>query len=215
MAKKRKSTKGNNTLKQATASRINRPAGATSAKRTRYTEKYLTLALMGTAAFFVLKGCNDSGDVDNNNDGDGTYYSSVQDCIYAGNDSTVCADGWNNAKTLFYADVPKNLSQHGCLMQYQNCYFDSGNQAWLPVVSGFLLSRTIRKDRDEQYVYNSSGSSYSSRPVWLSTYGKYTWRSGAGNKSTASTSSFSTKKASTVSRGGYGRSSSARGHWGG
>lgn len=55
MAKKRKSTKGNNTLKHATASRINRLAGATSAKRTRYTEKYLTLALMGTAAFLYLK----------------------------------------------------------------------------------------------------------------------------------------------------------------
>ncbi|EPJ3495091.1 DUF1190 domain-containing protein, partial [Escherichia coli] len=26
---------------------------------------------------------------------------------------------------------------------------------------------------------------------------------------------FTTKKASTVSRGGYGRSSRARGHWGG
>ncbi|EOW5743959.1 hypothetical protein ACOXQ8_001860, partial [Escherichia coli O25:H30] len=30
-----------------------------------------------------------------------------------------------------------------------------------------------------------------------------------------SSGGFTTKKASTVSRGGYGRSSSARGHWGG
>ncbi|WP_231362568.1 DUF1190 domain-containing protein, partial [Escherichia coli] len=91
----------------------------------------------------------------------------------------------------------------------------SVEQSWIPVVSGFLLSRVIRKDRDEPFVYNSGGSSFASRPVWRNTSGDYSWRSGSGKKESYSSGGFTTKKASTVSRGGYGRSSSARGHWGG
>ena len=64
-------------------------------------------------------------------------------------------------------------------------------------------------------VYNSGGSSFASRPVWRNTSGDYSWRSGSGKKESYSSGGFTTKKASTVSRGGYGRSSSARGHWGG
>ncbi|EOA7479098.1 hypothetical protein ACIOPB_004194, partial [Shigella flexneri] len=41
------------------------------------------------------------------------------------------------------------------------------------------------------------------------------WRFGSGKKESYSSGGFTTRKASTVSRGGYGRSSSARGHWGG
>ncbi|MCV8297040.1 hypothetical protein ODS13_21435, partial [Escherichia coli] len=59
------------------------------------------------------------------------------------------------------------------------------------------------------------GSSFASRPVWRNTSGDYSWRSGSGKKESYSSGGFTTRKASTVSRGGYGRSSSARGHWGG
>ncbi len=104
-----------------------------------------------------MKGCGDSGDVDN--DGDGTFYSTVQDCIDDGNNSDICAHGWNNAKAAFYADVPKNMTQQNCQSKYENCYYDNVEQSWIPVVSGFLLSRVIRKDRDEPFVYNSGGSS--------------------------------------------------------
>ncbi|MEA7581028.1 hypothetical protein ONJ87_25395, partial [Salmonella enterica subsp. enterica serovar Anatum] len=41
----------------------------------------------------------------------------------------------------------------------------------VPVLSGFLLSRAIRQNRDEQYIYSSGGSSYVSRPVWRTTSG--------------------------------------------
>ena len=76
---------------------------------------------MGGAAFFVLKGCSDSSDVDN--DGDGTFYATVQDCIDDGNNADICARGWNNAKTAFYADVPKNMTQQNCQSKYENCYY--------------------------------------------------------------------------------------------
>ncbi len=159
-----------------------------------------------------MKGCSDSSDVDN--DGDGTFYATVQDCIDDGNNADICARGWNNAKTAFYADVPKNMTQQNCQSKYENCYYDNVEQSWIPVVSGFLLSRVIRKDRDEPFVYNSGGSSLlraqSGAALLVITPALRFWQ-----KESYSSGGFTTKKASTVSRGGYGRSSSARGHWGG
>lgn len=180
MARKRKS-RNNSKIGHGAISRIGRPNNPFEPRRNRYAQKYLTLALMGGAAFFVLKGCSDSSDVDN--DGDGTFYATVQDCIDDGNNADICARGWNNAKTAFYADVPKNMTQQNCQSKYENCYYDNVEQSWIPVVSGFLLSRVIRKDRDEPFVYNSGGSSFASRPVWRSTSGDYSWRSGSGKKS--------------------------------
>ena len=142
MARKRKS-RNNSKIGHGAISRIGRPNNPFEPRRNRYAQKYLTLALMGGAAFFVLKGCGDSSDVDN--DGDGTFYATVQDCIDDGNNADICARGWNNAKTAFYADVPKNMTQQNCQSKYENCYYDNVEQSWIPVVSGFLLSRVIRK----------------------------------------------------------------------
>ena len=138
MARKRKS-RNNSKIGHGAISRIGRPNNPFEPRRNRYAQKYLTLALMGGAAFFVLKGCSDSSDVDN--DGDGTFYATVQDCIDDGNNADICARGWNNAKTAFYADVPKNMTQQNCQSKYENCYYDNVEQSWIPVVSGFLLSR--------------------------------------------------------------------------
>lgn len=64
MARKRKS-RNNSKIGHGAISRIGRPNNPFEPRRNRYAQKYLTLALMGGAAFFVLKGCGDSGDVDN------------------------------------------------------------------------------------------------------------------------------------------------------
>lgn len=213
MARKRKSGQKKLGTGHSAIARMNRPVNPFEKKRSRYSGKYLTLAIMGGAAFFILKGCGD--DTGSDNDGDGRFYSTVSECIDDGNTATVCADGWNNAKTEFYGKVPTQLSKASCQTQFGECYLDSTDHSWVPVFTGFLLSRVIRKDRDEQYVYSSGGSSYVSRPVWRTTSGDYAWRSGSGKNDTATTRAYTTKKVSTVSRGGYGRSSSARGHWGG
>ncbi|MDN8601464.1 DUF1190 domain-containing protein [Citrobacter sp. S2-9] len=213
MAKKQSSRQQKKGVGHSAITRIDRPVNPFEPKRNRYTGKYLTLAIMGGAAFFILKGCSDDSNADN--DGDGVFYSSVQDCIDDGNGAAICAEGWNNAKNDFYANLPKEMNQERCQSQFGNCYLDTTSQSWIPVVAGFLLSRAIRKDRDDQYAYSSGGSSYASRPVWRTTSGDYSWRSGSGKSDTATSHGYSTKKASTVSRGGYGRSSSARGSWGG
>lgn len=213
MAKKTGNKKRKTGLGHAAITRIDRPVNPFEPKRSRYSGKVLTLAIMGGAAFFALKGCSDSDDVDN--DGDGVFYETVQNCIDDGNNISVCVDAWNNAKTEFYNTLPKRMSKSDCETQFGNCYQDIIDQSWVPVISGFLLSRALHKDRDEAYVSSSNGSSYVSRPVWRTTSGDYAWRTGSRKTDSATSHSYSTKKVSTVSRGGYGRSSSARGSWGG
>ena len=55
MARKRKS-RNNSKIGHGAISRIGRPNNPFEPRRNRYAQKYLTLALMGGAAFFVLKG---------------------------------------------------------------------------------------------------------------------------------------------------------------
>ena len=211
MARKRNYRQKNDILSPA-QSRIQRPIF--SAPKERKSGQYLTLAIMGGAAFFALKGCNDHKD---DNDGDGVYYTSQQDCVDDGNSAQVCSDAWNNARASFEQEIPRNMSQPWCVQQYDNCYYDNIGQRWMPVLSGFLLSKAVRKDRDEQYSYSSGGSTYSSRPVWRNHQGDYSWRSGSdtSHSSVSAHYGYTTKKATTFSRGGFGRSSSARGSWGG
>lgn len=213
MAKKPGKRRRNTVIGHSAITRIDRPVNPFEPKRSRYSGKYLTLAIMGGAAFFIIKGCSDSGDKDN--DGDGVFYSTIQDCTADNNEFSVCIDAWSNAQNAFNAQLPQKMNLENCEKQFDNCSFDTNLQSWVPVMSGFLLSRAIRKDKDEQYVYTSGGTSYASRPVWRTTYGDYAWRTGSGKSDSATSHSYSTKKVSTVSRGGYGRSSSARGSWGG
>ena len=129
MARKRKS-RNNSKIGHGAISRIGRPHNPFEPRRNRYAQKYLTLVLMGGAVFLIVKGWSESGDVDN--DGDGTFYSTVQDCIDDGNNADICARGWNNAKAAFYADVPKNMTQQNCQSKYENCYYDNVEQSWIP-----------------------------------------------------------------------------------
>lgn len=122
MARKRKSGSKNKVVGHSAITRINRPINPFEKKRSRYSGKYLTLAIMGGAAFFILKGCADDADTDN--DGDGKFYSTVSECIDDGNSATVCTDGWNNAKAEFYASLPKQMSKESCQAQFGDCYLE-------------------------------------------------------------------------------------------
>lgn len=214
MAKKRKSRQKKTAAGRIDTLQSGNPVSASRPKQRSYGGKYLTLAIMGGAAFFGLKSCGDEGSADN--DGDGVYYSTVSDCIDDGNSATVCADGWNNAKANFYANVPANMSQERCQSLYLNCYFDSVDHSWIPVISGFLLSRSIRNEGDEQYVYSSGGSSYVSRPAWRVASGNYVW-SGKRNATTYRDTSHHAiaPRVPTESRGGFGRFFSSHGSRGG
>lgn len=166
----------------------------------------LTLALMGGVALIALNSCDEEEQSD-----DGVFYSSPMDCVKAGNAARVCIDAWDKAKENFAKEVPVNLTREECEKSYDNCYLNNTTGNWSPVMKGFLLANAVQQNRDNYFI--SSGGSYVSRPVWSNRYGDYTWRTGPSWS--AGSGKVASKSTATVSRGGFGHSSSARGSWGG
>ncbi|ROW62504.1 hypothetical protein C3E80_08245 [Cronobacter malonaticus] len=183
--------------------------------------KILTLAIMGGAAFFGLKACQDPGD--NDNDGDGVYYSTPDECREDGNPADLCTNAWNTAKAEFEKDIPPKLTWDACSTAYgNNCYYDGVTKTWVPMMAGFLLASNRDKKREQEESssssYYTSGSGYHyyyTRPVWQNASGDYVWRGGNRSGASASSRSLVTRSATTISRGGFGRSSSSRSSWGG
>lgn len=173
---------------------------------TRKSSAVLTLAIMGGVALIALNSCDEDEQQD-----DGIFYASPLACINAGNSAQVCNDAWNSAKENFVKEVPSNLTREACEKSYGNCYQDNIAGNWSPIMMGFLLASAVQQNRNDNYT--SSVGSYTSHPVWSNSRGEYVWR---GSTSLSSSSKhFSLKSTSTVSRGGFGHSSSARGSWGG
>ncbi|OAT78254.1 hypothetical protein A9B99_00490 [Mangrovibacter phragmitis] len=181
-------------------------------KKSPYAGTCLKLAIMGGAAFFVMKGCTDNESSDN--DGDGVFYSTVQDCMKDNNTLDVCTDAWLNAEKSFVGEVPGNLTLDQCQQQFETCRFDYTSYSWAPVMAGFLLSKHVRKDKDEDHAYSSGGGTYASRPVWRTADRSFAWHVGRGADSERRGIKFYTRKVATLSRGGFGRSAHG-GHWGG
>lgn len=181
--------------------------------RKRMSGKYLTLALMGGAAVFVIRACNDTQETDD----EGVYYTSTQDCVNDGNSVQLCNDAWNSANIALASEVPKDLTQAACVARYDSCYFATPSQRWMPSLSGFIVDKEAYKENVENTGSHSASTSAYSHPVWKHSR-EYTWHSSAkshSRKTMTSGSGYSSKKSSTVSRGGFGHSSSSRGHWGG
>ncbi|WP_127959704.1 DUF1190 domain-containing protein [Serratia microhaemolytica] len=183
----------------------------------RYAGKYLTLALMGGALFLALKGCN------NNKSGE-VFYQSLEDCVNDNNSFDVCNTAKTEAMKNFQQQLPQSMNWEQCYKQFANCQFNSTSQSWMPVMAGFLLAKATSRDRDSHYTYSSGVTTYS-RPVWQTPHGDYETTRASRTERTASRvesvtgrsqqASARTEKAPTVARGGYGRSSSVRGSWGG
>jgi uncharacterized protein YgiB involved in biofilm formation len=168
----------------------------------------LTLVIMGGAAIVALNSCDDKNQTDND-----VFYSTVQDCVEAGHSSQVCADAWNNAKADFENTIPKSMTQPACVQQFSRCYFDDAEHSWVPFFGGFLLNQSLRNDRDYSYVAGRNRGYSASETMRRRSSGDNFW--GTGAESAKSRSRYTTHTATTVSRGGYGHSSSARGSWGG
>ena len=169
----------------------------------------LTLAIMGGAAFFVLRGNSDEA---NANDGDGLYYGSPEACHADDHPLEVCNTAWENARREFEKGIPSPMSWEQCFNSYQNCNYNAERKTWVPVMAGFLLAQREQEQQSSQSgsgytgsTYYSSGSHYYySRPAWRDTQGRYTWRS----RSPGSVNGYASKTADTLSRGGFGRASS-------
>ncbi len=127
--------------------------------------KILTLAIMGGAAFFGLKACQDDGD--NDNDGDGIYYATAEECTADGQPADVCTNAWNTAKSEFERNIPTaKMNWDECSASYgNNCYYDGVGKTWVPMMAGFLLASNANKKRDQDdnpstYTTSSTGYHY-------------------------------------------------------
>ncbi|MGK8935489.1 DUF1190 domain-containing protein [Pluralibacter gergoviae] len=197
MARKRKSGRPGRRKREAMRAPLHQPSllhdQQQREKRQRYARRGLTLALMGGAALIGLHAGEDANN-------DGVYYASIDECAADNNSYSVCADAWANAREVFEAGLPPQLSRPACEQLYSLCSWDSGLNGWAPFMSGFLLSRAPREKEDEQTSYHSGGGYYSSRPVWRTASGDYVRNSGREVR----TGDYSARRVAAVNRGGFG-----------
>lgn len=206
----RKKRKANKRYVQPAGREINAPVGVQKRKSSRY----LTLAIMGGAAFFALRSCNSDDDKDR-------FYTTVQQCADDGNAHQLCEDAWKTAKQGLTAGVTSSLTYNQCMLQYgtYGCNYDSGSNSYVPFMAGFTLAKVNEKSCDPQhencgthtthtssfYSYHSGGQAWAARPVWRDRHGDYVYRSGETAERYVNTQPLN--KSKTVSRGGWGSSS--------
>ncbi|WP_072011127.1 DUF1190 domain-containing protein [Buttiauxella agrestis] len=173
--------------------------------------RFLTLAIMGGAALLILKGCDDDEVGDK-------VYSTPYECLNDGHSSEVCNAAYDDAKIEFHNQSPKNLAQSDCEQQYGSgsCHFESSANGFIPAFAGFMLGQALASNSRQDCRYVSEYcNNYTSRPVWGGSSGYYSYSSSSGKGYSDDGHSTRPTKITTVSRGGYGKSSSARGSWGG
>ncbi len=213
MARKKKNTGKKRASAAAQKAGNFQSRGTPAPVRKRKSSRYLTLAIMGGAAFFGLRACTSS-------DSDERFYTSVQECADDGNARGLCDDAWKTAKRGLTAGVDSHLTYSQCLVQYSTyrCDYDPAISGYVPVLAGFTLAKAKEKTCDPQYencatyshfssyyTYHSGGQFWASRPVWRDRSGEYVYRS--GETADRHVNSQSLHKAKTVSRGGWGSSS--------
>lgn len=220
MARKKKTQRAS-PAKAKNAAQLHR-VGTPPAKK-RKSSGCLTLMIMGGAAFFGLRACSDTG----NNE---RFYTSVAECARDGNTVQGCNDAWKAANNV----MTPGKTPSDCRVQYdtQHCFYDAGRSGWLPVMSGFLLSKAQKQKEEDNtcnpqveicsqssgshvtggghYAYSRGGSQWVSRPVWRDRSGKEVYPT----LETDSRTGQLVNKTKTLSRGGWGsstRSFSSRG----
>ncbi|WP_435951873.1 DUF1190 domain-containing protein [Dryocola sp. BD626] len=179
--------------------------------------RVLTLMIMGGAALFILKGCDD----DEASETSETIYSTPYECSADSHLFETCNAAFEEAKKDFYSKAPKNLNRTDCELQFGDgsCHYETDYNGYIPAFAGFILGQALANSQRSDCRHNSDYcSNYTSRPVWAGSSGHYSYSSStASSGQSYSSNRHSTRvtKATTVSRGGYGKSSSARGSWGG
>lgn len=190
--------------------------------------RFVTLSLMAGAST-LLAGCGQS-------ESKVVTYSSLDDCI---KDNTFTAD---QCRTQYQKALQENKEHAPHYTQRNACERDFGygqcedrGSFWAPFMAGFMMNMVAQNVHRGSNVYYSS--SYGA-PLYRSSDDRRHYRSASNHvvgrtgmrkpitvyddvlRSKGSSSSYHSsgsfgKRAPTISRGGFGRSSSARGSWGG
>ncbi len=185
-------------------------------KRSRSIE----LVLMGTVPL-LLSACDDGSSQQTT----GTLaYRDLQQCVSEGKVSAeVCEKAYADAIEAQYREGPRYSTLAECQAQFgwDQCHsVQTSSGSWfMPALAGFMIGRALNGGYGSSYHYHywpGYGSGYS-EPLYRSRGDRAEWRTASGERFGAGARgpSSSPTVAETLSRGGFGRSSVARGSWGG
>jgi uncharacterized protein YgiB involved in biofilm formation len=178
----------------------------------------LKLAVLGTVG--VLAGCEEERSA--------VIYPSVEACVQAGVlTAEVCRSEFAAALTNHQQTAPRFPTLTDCEQDFGNGMCQPTNpgtgNVFIPAMAGFMVASMLR-DREIDIDIHSGGSrgSYYSQPLYRTrTDGVGQWRTsgndvitGTGKTRVASSTSVPQSRAVTMSRSGFGSTSSARGSWG-
>lgn len=190
---------------------------AKSGRRLR--SRMLKLSLMG-AAGVLASGCSEPQQ-------DGLYFSDADECIDSGMfEPELCQSQYQKALALSEQESPRYATRNICESDfgYENCR--PYGSYWQPLMAGYmmgavsrgLLTRPLYRSADDYFWYRTSGNYRvgSIRDVGRSVRvpsSVMTTVPKSSRKVLTSKGSYGAK-AKTISRGGFGSKSAARGGWG-
>ena len=162
--------------------------------------KAIQLTIMLSASPLILAACDDASHTP-----EVASFKTVQSCIDAGNQKTVCQQALNSAQVAS-SKAPSFNSQQSCIDQYgpDHCQSrtENGHSVWGPMLAGFVIGQMMNNNQHTPY----------SRPIYYDRSGGYT---SPGLGESHSFTHIAAAQTATVSRGVFGSAAAARGSWGG
>lgn len=173
----------------------------------------LTLLIMGGVTLAVMHGCDsDTGNTETTE----TIYKDIAECTADGVPAADCQKAYDNAQHKLATTMIPYSSVEACQTAYGlgNCRYDLDTHLFMPALAGFMIAKAM--NNRSEFTSSYGGGGYYSRPYYRS-YGGDSFRTPGSidNYYQSSGRHYSSTRASTVSRGGFGHSSTGRGSWGG
>ena len=148
-------------------------------------------------------------------------YRSVADCIAGGQIAeTTCRSEYESARALHEQQAPRFNSLEDCEARYgyDQCTRGSrsdGSSVFLPLMAGYLIGHALgNPGYPPGYYYGG----WHGQPIYRDRGDRAAWRTSDGatvGYEEGARGPAAMRSAQTLSRGGFGMSSAARGSWGG
>jgi uncharacterized protein YgiB involved in biofilm formation len=183
----------------------------------------IQLVLMGTVPL-LLSACDDGQQPQG-----ALAYQDLQQCISDGKVSAdICEKAYADAVQAQYRNAPHYGTLAECQAQYgwDQCHpVQTSSGSWfMPALAGFMIGRALsgpsyQYQYHEHYYSGYVGGGYG-EPLYRSRGDRGEWQTANGDRFGVGArgpggSANAPSVAETLSRGGFGRSSVARGSWGG
>jgi uncharacterized protein YgiB involved in biofilm formation len=183
--------------------------------------KSIQLVLMGTVPL-LLSACDDGGGSSQQRYST-LAYQGLQQCINDGKVSAdICEKAYADAVAAQNRDGPRYGTLAECQAQFgwDQCHpVQTSSGSWfVPALAGFMIGRALGGGSYQyhQHYWSGYGGGGFGQPLYQSRGDRAEWRTATGERfGVGARGPSAPSVAETLSRGGFGRSSVARGSWGG